>query len=156
MASAPEPGQLAPDFTLDGVADGVRRSFTLSEERGHAVVIAFYPGDDTLTCTKQLCSYQADLGQFTEHGAVVWGISPQGVDSHEKFATRRGLTFPLLADTDKRVFDLYGAKGSIPIRVKRSVFVIDGEGVVRWSHLSQVGLTYQDVGTIAEVLATLG
>lgn len=155
MATAPTPGQLAPDFTLDGVEGGVRRPFTLSEERGHPVVIAFYPGDNTLTCTKQLCSYQADLGQFTEHGAQVWGISPQGVDSHEKFATQRGLTFPLLADPDKRVFDLYGAKGSIPIRVKRSVFVIDGEGVVRWAHLSPLGLSFQDVGTITAVLSAL-
>ena len=147
-------GDLAPDFTLpawtkDGAAD-----LTLSQHRGGPVVLAFYPGDDTAVCTKQLCSYQDDLSVLTDLGAVLWGISAQDVASHEQFATRRGLRFPLLADTDKRVHGLYGAKGLMGLP-KRAVVVVDAEGVVAFHHASQVGLTYTDTDAIAAVLTTL-
>jgi peroxiredoxin Q/BCP len=117
------------------------------------VVLAFYPGDDTPVCTKQLCSYQDDLARFAEFDALVLGISAQNLDSHEAFAARRGLTFPLLADPDKAVHKLYGANGAF--LTKRAVFVVDAEGVLRWKHVSMLGLSYQDTGTIADVLRTL-
>jgi peroxiredoxin Q/BCP len=153
MAS-PAPGQPAPDFTLDGIEDGARRTFSPSDARGSALVLAFYPGDDTMTCTKQLCSYQDDLSLLTGLGAQLWGISPQGLDSHERFAAKRGLSVPLLADPDRVAIKAYGVNGPLG-HVKRSVFVLDTDGVVRWSHVSSLGITYQDTEKIAAALREL-
>ena len=143
--------QPAPDFSLPGIADGERRTFTLSEARGSSVVLAFYPGDNTPVCTRQLCSYQDGLGSLTALDAQVWGISSQDVDSHEQFAVKRGLSFPLLADTDREVQKLYGVAGPLG-HTKRSIFVIDPAGVLRWSHVSLFGVTYQDTEAIADAL----
>ena len=153
MAS-PAPGQIAPDFSLDGVADGVRRTFSLVDARGSALVLAFYPGDDTPVCTRQLCSYQDDLGQLTGLGAQLWGISPQDLDSHERFAAKRSLSFPLLADPERIAIKAYGVGAPLG-HTKRSVFVLDGQGVVRWAHVSTLGITYQDTDKIAAALKSL-
>jgi peroxiredoxin Q/BCP len=150
----PAPGDPAPDFTLDGVEGGARKRFSLVDARGSCVVLAFYPGDDTLVCTRQLCSYQDDLARLTDLRARVWGISPQDVDSHERFAAKRGLSFPLLADPDRTVIRAFGVDGPLG-HTKRSIFVIDATGVVRWSHVSMLGVTYQDSDTIADVLRGL-
>jgi peroxiredoxin Q/BCP len=150
----PAPGEPAPDFTLPGIANGEQATFTLSAARGSSVVLAFYPGDDTMTCTRQLCSYQDDLARLTDLHAQVWGISPQGIESHQRFAAKRALTFPLLADTERAVQKLYGVHGPLG-HTKRSMFVIDKDGVLRWSHISLLGITYQDSDTIADVLRSL-
>lgn len=151
--SSPAPGSAAPDFRLDGVAGGERRTFSLADAGLAPVVLAFYPGDDTLTCTKQMCSYQDDLGLLTDLGAQLWGISPQDLDSHERFAAKRGLTFPLLADPDRTAIKAYGVGGPLG-HTKRSVFVVSG-GVVRWAHVSTLGITYQDSEKITAALRSL-
>jgi peroxiredoxin Q/BCP len=148
-----DPGSPAPDFALDGTSADGPRCYTLSEFRGRPVVLAFYPGDDTPVCTKQLCSYQDQLAAFEELDAVVLGISAQNVESHERFAAKRGLTFPLLADPGKTVIRRYGADG--PLGTRRAVFVVDADGVLRWKHVAMLGLTYQDVETITGVLRDL-
>jgi peroxiredoxin Q/BCP len=153
MASTPEIGTEAPDFVLQGTSPEGRREYVLSDLRGRPVVLAFYPGDDTAVCTKQLCSYQDQLSRFEDLDALVLGISSQNLDSHERFAAKRGLTFPLLADPDKTVIRLYGVGGVFGSR--RAVFVVDADGIVRWAHVSTLGLTYQDVDTITGVLAGL-
>jgi peroxiredoxin Q/BCP len=132
-------GDTGPDFTLPGTGE---RSYSLSEYRGQPVVLVFYPGDNTPVCTKQLTSYTENIGQFAEVGAQVLAISPQSVDSHEGFAAKHGFTFPLLADTDKKVAALYGTLGPLGYP-RRSVFVIDGEGVIRYLHRAIAGLTYR-------------
>jgi len=147
-------GDRAPDFTLPAWAAEGAAELTLSAQLGAPVVLAFYPGDDTLVCTKQLCSYQDDLSLLTDLGAVLWGISTQGLDSHERFAAKRGLTFPLLSDVDKRVHAAYAARGLGPV-TKRAVVVVDAAGVVRYHHASQIGLTYKDTDTIAAVIKGL-
>ena len=136
--AGPGVGDLAPDFTLPGTGG----TFTLSAQRGRAVVLAFYPGDDTPVCTTQLRSYNDDLGGFTELGAVLWGISPQSVESHEKFSCKLDLGFPLLADVDKATFKAYGCLGPLGFP-RRSVFVIDGGGVIRYAHRAMAGLTFK-------------
>ncbi|WP_194898884.1 peroxiredoxin, partial [Catenulispora pinisilvae] len=154
----PEIGAPAPDFTLPGAvlagAEVERRDFTLSAHRGKPIVLAFYPGDDTPVCTKQMCSYSNELEKFTGIGAEVWGISPQDVDSHEKFALKHGLQMPLLADPDKTVIRQYGIamKG---LGLKRSVFLIDAEGVLRWKHVATFGLMFQSVATLTEQIGAL-
>src|SRR5436305_9769840 len=153
MASTPTVGDLAPDFSLPGTQpDTPERDYTLSAERGHPVVLAFYPGDETPVCTRQLCSYQHDLDVLRDLDATLWGISSQGLESHRKFQEHRGLSFPLLADVDNTVFSAYGL-GSLLNR--RAVFVIDADGKVAWSHVSTTGLTYQKVDKLAEALRAL-
>jgi peroxiredoxin Q/BCP len=157
MTKLPEVGAAAPDFTLPSVSvvAGIARrdDQRLSAEQGHPVVLAFYPGDDTPVCTKQMCAYTSELAQFSDLDAVVWGISPQDLRSHEEFARRNALGFPLLADTDKEVINAYGV-GMIGIGVRRSVFVIDASGIVRWRFIGLLGLRYPDATTIAnQVLA---
>src|SRR3954465_1683321 len=153
MATTPPAGDLAPDFTLPGTEpDEPSRDYTLSALRGRPVVLAFYPGNETPVCTRQLCSYQHDLDVLRDLDATLWGISSQGVESHRKFQEHRGLSFPLLADVDNAVFSRYGL-GSLLNR--RAVFVIDADGRVAWSHVSTTGITYQKVDRIADVLRAL-
>jgi peroxiredoxin Q/BCP len=147
-------GVPAPDFTLPAWTRGGQMELSLSQQRGRPVVLAFYPGDDTPVCTRQLCAYQDDLGMLSALGATLWGISTQDVDSHERFAAKRGLAFPLLADTDKAVHRLYGTAGRLGV-TRRSVFVVDADGRLSWQHVSTLGLTYQDTDTIAGVLTRL-
>jgi thioredoxin-dependent peroxiredoxin len=159
VARTPETGQAAPDFTLPGVllADGnaLFPDFTLSAQRGSPLVLAFYPGDNTAVCTRQLCSYTSGLEEFTNFGATVWAISPQGLDSHEQFARKYSLAFPLLVDARLKVSRLYGITlGAAGLR--RSVFVIDSDGIVRWKHVTLVGLTFPSAETISAQLAALG
>ena len=133
-------GDRAPDFELDGTGG---RRYSLEEFRGRPVVLVFYPGDSTPVCTKQLNSYSHDIAEFEQVGAQVLAISPQGVDSHERFADKQGgFAFPLLADPDKAVAEAYGTLGPMGFP-RRSVFVIDGEGVVRYAHRAIAGLTFR-------------
>ncbi len=135
------PGDAAPAFTLAGTGG---RDYALEEFRGQPVVLVFYPGDDTPVCTKQLNTYNDDLGQFSEMNAQVIGISAQDVSSHESFAGKHGFDFPLLADTDKHVAGLYGTLGPIGFP-RRSVFILDADGVVRYAHRAIAGLTFRPV-----------
>jgi len=134
-------GDQAPEFTLSGTGD---REYSLSEFRGKPVVIVFYPGDDTPVCTKQLNAYNDGLDQFDELDAQIIGISAQSVDSHEAFSGKHGFEFPLLADTDKQVAAAYGTLGPIGFP-RRSVFIVDGEGVIRYAHKAMAGLTFRPV-----------
>jgi peroxiredoxin Q/BCP len=145
-------GQSAPDFTLPGIENGVRRDYTLSEYRGRKVVLAFYPGDDTPGCTRQMCSYRDDFAMFEGVQAVLLGISPQDVDSHERWAKKRNLQFPLLADTDRAVAKEYGVAAPV-IGIRRSVFVIDGEGVVRYQDMKLIGATFEKATKLSGILS---
>jgi thioredoxin-dependent peroxiredoxin len=144
-------GDQAPDFTLPATGG---ESITLSSLRGKPVVLVFYPGDDTPVCTKQLNSYNDGLSQFEGLDAQVLGISAQGIESHEKFSDKHGFGFPLLADTDKKVAALYGTLGPIGFP-RRSVFILDGEGTVRYAHRAIAGLTFRPVSELVEVLKAL-
>ncbi|MFD0264959.1 peroxiredoxin [Kitasatospora indigofera] len=158
MPKPPEPGSRAPEFTLPGVLleedIAERRDYRLTEAKGSPLVLVFYPGDDTTVCTKQLCSYTSDLDRFKDLGATVWGVSPQDLDSHERFARKHRLAFPLLADTDRAVARAYGI--AVPgLGLRRSVFILDGDGTVRWKHVALAGLTFQHSDTLAAQLAAL-
>ena len=152
-AGGVEVGDQAPDFTLPGVQGSTRRDYTLSEYRGRKVVLAFYPGDFTPGCTKQMCQYRDNFEEFQGVEAVLLGISPQDVDSHERWIEKRQLPFPLLADTEKKVIDEYGVRGFGPIAVKRSTFVIDAAGIVRHKRVASIGVTWDKPGALAKVVA---
>jgi thioredoxin-dependent peroxiredoxin len=158
VAKTPEIGQVPPDFTLPGIelTDGqvTQTPYTLSQQHGQPLVLAFYPGDNTAVCTRQLCSYTSGLESFTGFGARVWAISPQGLASHEQFARKYSLAFPLLADEGLAVSRRYGiALGRVSLR--RSVFVVDADGVLRWKHVTLVGLTFPPAAAISAQLAAL-
>jgi len=117
------------------------------------VVLAFYPGDFTPGCTKQMCQYRDNFEEFQGVEAVLLGISPQDVDSHAKWIEKRDFPFPLLADTDKTVIDAYGVRGFGPIAVKRSTFVIDAQGIVRHKRVASIGVTWDKPGALAKIVA---
>ena len=149
-------GELAPDFTLpgtDGTPEG-RRDYSLSEFRGEPVVLVFYPGDDTPVCTRQLITYTKEFPAFEQVHAHVLAVSPQSVESHERFAEAQGgFAFPLLADADKVVGERYGILGPLGF-YRRSAFVIGSDGRVRYAHRSLTGLSFRSteelVGAVAE------
>lgn len=144
-------GDRAPAFTLPSTGGN---EVSLGDFAGRPVVLVFYPGDDTPVCTKQLNSYNDDLAQFEALDAQVLAISAQSIDSHEKFSGKHGFKFPLLADTDKSVAGAYGTLGPIGFP-RRSVFIIDGDGVVRYAHRAIAGLTYRPVSELVDVLTNL-
>jgi peroxiredoxin Q/BCP len=142
-------GDLAPDFTLPGTSN---KSYSLSQFRGQTVVLVFYPGDDTLVCTKQLCAYNNELSQFSNVNAQILAISAQDVASHEAFSAKQGYKFPLLSDTEKTVASLYSVVGLFGLP-KRSVFVVDANGVIKYAHRSVLGVTYRPVSELIEAVA---
>ena len=151
-------GAPAPPFTLEGTLGTAetRRLFTLEEFRGDPVVLVFYPADASPICTAQLTTYTNDIDRFGELGAQVVALSPQGVAQHEEFAAQHGgFAFPLLADVDRDVGAAYGVIGPIGI-YRRSVFVLDAAGTIRYAHRATAGLTFRPVDELVGVLATLG
>jgi peroxiredoxin Q/BCP len=145
-------GDQAPDFTLPGTGG---RSYSLSSFKGTTVVVVFYPGDETPVCTKQLNSYNNELSAFDEVGAQVLAISSQDVESHEQFAAKYGFKFPLLADVDKTVAGLYGTVGPLGFP-RRSVFVVDAQGIVRYAHRAIAGLTFRSVDELVAAVQAAG
>jgi peroxiredoxin Q/BCP len=141
-------GDRAPGFSLPGTGG---ESYSLEDFLGKPIVLVFYPGDDTPVCTKQLNAYNEGLDRFGELDAQVVGISAQDVASKEAFSARHGFDFPLLADVDKKVAAAYGTLGPIGFP-RRSVFIIDGDGIIRYAHKAIAGLTYRPVD---ELLAEL-
>jgi thioredoxin-dependent peroxiredoxin len=165
--AGPDVGDLAPDFELPGTEG---RTYRLSDYRGRNVVLAFYPGDATRTCTKQFCSYRDESERLDQLDAEVLGISPQSVESHEHWTKEQELNVPLLADEDIAVSKSYGVTGWIgPLArltelkgetvdgryVMRALFVIDAEGVVRYRNVSRTGATFQSVGDIERAVAAI-
>lgn len=127
-------GSKAPDFSLPSVDGGL---VSLEELKGKTVVIYFYPKDDTPGCTREACAFRDTQAKLKKTGALVFGVSPDSVASHQKFKTKYKLNFPLLCDADKSVAKKFGAFGEKVMYGKkvigmiRSTFVIDGAGVVR-------------------------
>lgn len=124
----------APDFTLQD-QDG--KSVTLSNLKGSPVVLYFYPKDDTPGCTTEACAFRDAEADYQALGATVLGVSPDDVKSHGKFAKKHKLPFPLLADTETKVCELFGVwkeksmYGKTYMGVERTTVLIDGKGVVR-------------------------
>ncbi|MBY8886618.1 peroxiredoxin [Streptomyces sp. PTM05] len=158
MPGAAQIGSQLPDITLaGGVWDGttfIRRDYTLSRTAGRPTVLAFYPGDDTSVCTKQMCAYSSGLEQFAELDATVWGVSPQDVDSHEAFARKYGLRIPLLADPDRQAARAFGVAAP-GIGLRRAVFLAGPDGRLRWKHVALLGATFQSVDTLIRELGKL-
>jgi peroxiredoxin Q/BCP len=148
-------GEPAPDFTLPGTTGTPEshRGYTLSDYRGQPVVLAFYPGDNTAVCTRQLNSYTTEIDAFSGVDAQVLAISPQSIESHDGFiAAQGGFAFPLLSDGDKQVGRLYGILGPVGF-YRRSIFVVDADGVVRHTHRAVAGLSFRPTAEIVAAIA---
>src|SRR3954468_17002451 len=145
----PQPGDPAPDFELESTTG----PFRLSEQRGRTLVLLFYPGDNTPVCTRQFCSYRDRSDDFADLDATIVGISDQDLDSHAAFVAKHGLNVPLLSDADGRVAKLYGAHAPV-VGTRRAVVVVDEQGVVRARHDHRLGLDFQTVDELKEMLAS--
>jgi peroxiredoxin len=139
FAVALEPGTKAPDFSLQTTPD---QKVSLRDFRGQKLVLTFYPADWSPVCSDQLAVYNELLPEFRRLGAEVLGISVDGVWCHLAFAKDRKLHFPLLADFEPkgavaRAYRVYRDGEGIS---ERALFVIDGEGMIRWSYVSPIGV----------------
>ncbi len=134
MSSIPEVGKRAPAFTLPAIPEGKIR---LSQFKGEKnVVLYFYPRDNTPGCTTEACDFRDNLGQFESAETVVLGISGDSLKSHEKFATKFELPFPLLSDEDHAISEKYGVwvekknYGKTYMGIQRATFLINKEGKI--------------------------
>ena len=125
----------APQFTLK---DDAGNDFKLAEMSGRKVLLVFYPGDNTPVCTKQLCDYRDGIEAFAGLGVDVVGISNDSAESHREFRQKHDLPFTLLTDPDLKVAAKYDSKGVLGM--KRSVFLVDEKGVIRYLHVESVAL----------------
>lgn len=146
-------GDMAPDFTLPRSGGG---TLSLHDLRGHDVVLYFYPKDDTSGCTKEACSFRDLHPNFERADAIVLGISPDSVASHDSFAAKYGLPFTLLADIDHHVAEEYGVwveksmYGKTYLGIERSTFLIGKDG-----RIEQVWHNVKPEGHATEVAAGL-
>jgi peroxiredoxin len=137
--TALRPGTLAPDFKLPSTPD---QCVALSELRGKPVVLVFYPADWSPVCSDQLGLYNELLPEFSEYDAQIIGISVDGIWSHVAFSKDRKMHTPLLSDFEPKgaVARSYGVYNEKNGEAERALFVIDPEGVIRWSYVSPVGI----------------
>lgn len=154
MATPPQVGDIAPDFTLPNEAG---EPVSLSQFRGKRVILYFYPKDDTPGCTSQACGFRDAYPVIEEKNAVVIGISPDSTKSHAKFKTKHNLPFILLADEQHSVAEAYGVWGEKSMMGKkymgiiRSHFVIDEEG-----RIAQAEVKVSPADSVKRALAALG
>ncbi|WP_376695277.1 peroxiredoxin [Wenzhouxiangella sp. EGI_FJ10305] len=143
-------GDAAPDFSLSDQDDG---QFTLSEHLGKRLLLVFYPGDDTPVCTRQLCDYRDGIEQFADLDVQVVGISGDDAASHRRFRDKHDLPFTLLSDPGLEVAAHYGCKGLMGM--KRGVFLVDEDGVVRYAHVESVAVFRRSREELIEVIRHL-
>jgi peroxiredoxin Q/BCP len=149
------PGDSAPDFSL---TQNGGDTVSLDQLRGREVVLFFYPKDDTPGCTKEACSFRDRYADLVESGATILGISPDSVSSHDSFAAKFSLPFPLLADTDHRVAEAYGVwqeksmYGKKYMGVERSTFLIGKDGRIEraWNKVKPEGHAEEVLETLQQ------
>jgi peroxiredoxin len=155
MAEALQPETVAPDWELNATPD---QKVRLGDFRGHSLIMAFYPADWSPVCTDQMALYNEILPEFHRLGAELVGISVDGAWCHRAFAESRNLHFPLLADFHPKgeVSQAYGVYDDAIGMSERALFLLDGEGVIRWSYVSPLGVNPGAEGILAalESMAT--
>jgi peroxiredoxin len=140
----------APPFVLE---DDQGHAFSLADQAGRKVLLVFYPGDNTPVCTKQLCDYRDGIEAFAGLGVDVVGISNDSAESHRTFRQKYELPFTLLTDPDLKVAALYDSKGVLGM--KRSVFLVDEKGFIRYLHVESVALFRRKREELLDVIRKL-
>jgi thioredoxin-dependent peroxiredoxin len=150
--SVPQPGQAAPDFTLPS-QDGSRIS--LHDYRGKWVVLYFYPKDGTSGCTIEAHNFQRDLAKYEQKRAVIVGVSVDSTGSHKEFCAKQGLTFKLLADTERTVSRQYGSLTNLLVykMSARNTFLINPEGKIAkvWTGVSPTRHSTEVLAALAQL-----
>ena len=152
------PGDVAPAFALPDENGTLHK---LADQRGHWMVVYFYPNDDTPGCTTEACQFRDVQQDISVEGATVWGISPQGADSHRRFREKYGLTFTLLSDEDHGIAEAYGAwglkvsSGVEKMGLIRSTVLVDPDGRVAktWPKVSADGHAAEVLAALREIRA---
>ncbi|MGA0561344.1 redoxin domain-containing protein [Ancylobacter sp. VNQ12] len=152
LPTALKAGEPAPGFTLPATPD---QFLSLADLKGAPVILAFYPADWSPVCGDQMGLYNQVLPEFHRYGAQLVGISTDGVWCHAAFAADRKLHFPLLADFEPKgaVAQAFGVYRRHEGTSERALFVLDGEGTVRWSYVSPVGINPGADGILAALEA---
>jgi peroxiredoxin Q/BCP len=151
----PNVGDKAPDFSLQA-NDG--NTYSLSQFKNkNNIVLVFYPGDDTPTCTKQLCDYRDGWERFQQFDSIVLGVSTNNMEDHKKFATKYNFPFPLLEDKDLSMCKSYGVMmlGGLIKITNRAVFIIDKQGAIRYKHVELVPLTRRTKEELFDALKSI-
>ena len=146
-------GDRAPDFELRTDSDEL---WSLADHVGKVRVLLFYPQNETLVCTRQLCSVRDNWHQYLETKAEIVGISPSSPDEHRKFASSRNLPIPLLADPNRETTKLYGKHWLYPIQMTRAIVVIDAKGIVRTRGIMLRAFRPKDDEVLAAIYAARG
>ncbi len=146
-------GSAAPDFTL---ATEQNKEWRLSDHIGNVVVLLFYPQNETLVCTKQLCSVRDNWGKYLETKAEIVGISPGTSDVHQTFSNSRQLPISLLADPGRNITTVFGKHWLFPINFTRAVVVVDAKGIVRNRDVMLRAFRPSDDNVITDIYAARG
>lgn len=146
-------GHSAPDFVLQ---DEKNCEWRLSDHLGKVVVLLFYPQNETLVCTRQLCSVRDNWKNYLETKAVIVGVSPSTPDEHNLFSRSRNLPIPLLADRDRTITRIYGKHRIFPINLTRAVVIIDAKGIVRNRDIMLRAFRPSDTRLITDIYAARG
>ncbi len=150
----PQVGQKAPDFDLLDQNGNHWTLQTIIKDR--PALIAFYPGDFTMICTRQLCNYEESLSEFQRLGVQILGISKNTVQSHSSFAEAYGFQFPLLSDPDLKVAKSYGCTSFLLLGgISRAVCVIGKNGTLIYRYVEPTPLTHRKPGELINILNTL-
>ncbi len=155
IGRTPQVGDKAPDFTLP---DTDLKTRSLREFQGQKVVVAFFVGAFTGVCTKEMCAFRDSMARLIDLKAQIIGVSVNDPFSNKAFAEKNRLSFPILSDVNREVIRLYNLElpdfaGIIGYSVaKRSIFILDGKGVVRYTWITEDPIVEPDYDKIEQVL----
>ena len=143
-------GMTAPDFSLQNEKN---ETWRLSDHRGQVCALLFYPRDETLVCTRQLCSVRDNWADYLATKAAVLGISPGTVEQHQRFAQHHHLPLPLLADPKRRVTRQYSQHRWLPVMFTRAIVVVDAKGIIRHHKVMSRARRPTDYNVLSEIYA---
>jgi peroxiredoxin Q/BCP len=143
-------GEKAPDFIL---FNNSGEKWRLSEQCGKVTALLFYPQNETLVCTRQLCAVRDNWADYLETKASIVGVSPATIEEHQQFAGNHNLPLPLLADIDRRVTAIYGKHWLMPINFTRAIVIVDAKGIVRHRKIILRAFRPTDRNVLASIYA---
>ena len=152
-STVPAVGTVAPDFTLASTSG---EKVTLSALRGRPVLIAFFPLAFTSTCTTELCAFNDDWDAFGEHGLLVYPVSVDSVPTLKEFRAKYDMKVDLLSDFKREASRAYGVLSEERFHSTRAYFLVDAEGIVRWTHVERNPGEFRSNAEILAEVAKLG